>query len=466
MDATQTVLGIFREISDIPRASGNEAGIREWLRLRAIKDGFAHEIDAAGNILIRVPATPGYEAAPCTILQGHMDMVCLPIQFSDGKDGWLRSNGSTLGADDGIGIATALALVQEKDDYKPAHPALELLFTVEEETNMGGAQGLKSGFLSGSILLNLDSEDEGVFINGCAGGEEVSIDLPLSFGPAPFPLAYSLKVSGLLGGHSGVDIDKNRASANKLLARTLDCLQAITPLALGSLKGGSKDNAIATDAEASFAFAPAQEDAIVQAVKDFETQLKEEYKASDPGVTLTFTKTTLAKTASVADTRAVIKLLMGIPHGPTEWESDGSVKTSDNLAIIGIVDNAMQVRTSQRSTDDNSLIALSKSIIKLGVDAGGNAKIVDGSHYPGWSPNDASPLRARCVEIYHGLYGKDPIVRTIHAGLECGVIGATYPGLDMISLGATIQNPHSTGERLSIPTVQLVWDFLVTLLKN
>ncbi|MGR0480969.1 MAG: beta-Ala-His dipeptidase [Candidatus Electronema sp. V4] len=474
MDATQAVLDIFKQISLVfPRSSGHETNIMVWLQQRANRQGFATRIDDVGNLLIKVPATPGYEAAPCIVLQCHMDMVWLPaiqcVQETD-QDGntWLRA-GSTLGADDGIGLALAMALVEAQEGYTPAHPSLELLFTVQEETGMGGANGLQPGFITGKILVNIDSEEEGVFINGCAGGEGVAIALLLAFGKPVGDAFYNLKIDGLKGGHSGVDIDKGRASANKLMAASLDALNQITPLELGSFAGGSKDNAIASSASASFAFASAQAQALGQAVQKLQADFKQQYKDTDPDITLTFTKlpTPLASTAGQGDTTKVISLLMAIPHGVYERYPDGSVKTSDNLAIVGIDGGqTLNVTTSQRSPDTDSLHNLSNVIIQCGKAVGATAGVITGSTYPGWDPNPNSPLLQQCKNTYKYFFGEDPQVTTIHAGLECGLIGTKYEGMDMLSIGATIKDPHSTGERLLISSVGKVWELLVALLAS
>jgi len=473
MDAVQTVLNIFEQLSAVPRGSGREAQISLWLQQRAAAHGFASRVDQAGNLLIRVPATSGYETAPCIILQGHMDMVCEkapdsahdflkdPIHCIVEND-WLHADRTTLGADNGIAIALALALVE---DPTLAHPALELLFTVEEEVGLGGANLLEPGFITGKILLNLDSEDEGTFVIGCAGGQTVRLSLPLTHGTSPFDAAFNIKVSGLQGGHSGLDIHKHRASANKLLARTLAHIQKLTPLALISLNGGTAHNAISREASASFACAAAQGSAIRQAVKGFEAVLKKEYSMADGDLCLELTPTEMAPTISQIDTVKSLHLLMALPHGVAEMSAsiDGFVETSNNLARIEIVEAALNVVSSQRSTVMTRLQDLSERIAAMGELAGADVSISPA--YPGWQPDMHSPLLQRSVETYRSLFGSAPEVCMIHAGLECGTIGAIYGGLDMISLGATIENPHSPSERLYIPSVARVWRYLVTFLE-
>jgi dipeptidase D len=295
MDATQKVLNLFEQLSAVPRGSGRETKISRWLQERAEAHGFPWKADKAGNLVIRIPATPGYESAPVIVLQGHMDMVCEktpdsphdflkdPIRCIVEGD-WLHADRTTLGADNGIAIALALALAE---DESVAHPALELLFTVEEEVGIGGANHLQPGFILGKILVNLDSEDEGSFVIGCAGGIKTRIRLPLTFEKPALKAAFHLRVSGLRGGHSGVDIHKHRASANKLLARALAQLRKVTPLALMGLNGGTAHNAISREAQASFACDAEQTSALQQAVHEFESILNDEYSATESGITLT-----------------------------------------------------------------------------------------------------------------------------------------------------------------------------------
>ena len=297
MNPTEHVLAIFERLSAIPRGSGREEQVSLWLQGLARESGIPCAVDPAGNLIIRVPATPGRESAPVIVLQGHMDMVCEktpdslhdftkdPIRCIVAGD-WLHADHTTLGADNGIAIALALALV---GDPSVSHPPLELLFTVEEEVGLGGAHLLQPGFVTGKILVNLDSEDEGTFIIGCAGGQSTQIHLPLSFAEISGMDAFHLEVSGLHGGHSGVDIQKHFASANKLLARVLDRLQKITPLGLVSLAGGTAHNAISRQAEASFVCAAGQAAAFEQAVQSFEAILRNEYDPMETSLTLTLT---------------------------------------------------------------------------------------------------------------------------------------------------------------------------------
>ena len=474
MDSTQKVLNLFEQISAIPRGTKREAELRGWLRDWANRRQLTWSVDEAGNLVIRVPATPGFEKAPIIVLQGHMDMVCektpdSPHDFTRDpircivEGDWLRADRTTLGADNGIAIALAMALVE---DESVGHPPLELLFTVEEEVGIGGANLLQPGFIQGKTLLNLDSEDEGTFIVGCAGGQGTRIFLPLHFETQASQPAFRLEVSGLQGGHSGVDIHKHRASANNLLGRTLAQLQKMTSLRLVSMKGGTAHNAISRGAEAVIAFDPAQRERVEQGLQKLQTVLRDEYAASDPGVTLTLAPATAGQAATTADTARAIQLLTALPHGVAEMSAsvEGFVETSNNLATVEIAEGALQVVTSQRSTVMSRLAELTERISAIGALAG--AEVASGEAYSGWQPDRDSQLVRRSVEIYTQTFGKAPKVEMIHAGLECGVIGGIFGGMDMISLGATIQNPHSPGERLHIPSVGRVWQYLVAFMES
>jgi dipeptidase D len=473
MNATQQVLDLFEQLSAIPRGSGREAKLSRWLQERAEAHGFLWRADSARNLLIRVPATAGYENAPVVVLQGHMDMVCEktpesthdftldPIRCLVEGD-WLHADGTTLGADNGIAIALALALAE---DPSVAHPPLELLFTVEEEVGLGGANLLQPGFIKGKILLNLDSEEEGTFIVGCAGGQSTRMRLPSHQQAPALGPAFHLKVSGLQGGHSGVDIHKHRASANKLIARTLAEIRKVASIGLMSLDGGTAHNAISRGAEASFTCSVEEIPAIQQAVRDFEQVLNNEFSVAEHGILLTLTPADVGPAATGADTDKILRLLMALPHGVAEMSAsvEGFVETSNNLARIELAEGALKVVTSQRSNVMTRMAELTARITAIGELAG--AEVTSTEAYPGWQPEMKSPLLQRSVETYQRLFGVAPQVQIMHAGLECGTIGAIFGGMDMISLGATIENPHSPGERLHIPSVGKVWEYLVEFLK-
>lgn len=474
MDHTRRVLDYFEAISAIPRGSGREEKISQWLQQFAQQRNLFNQVDPAGNLLIRVPASTGYESAPVIILQGHMDMVCEktpdsthnfltdPIRCIVDGD-WLHADNTTLGSDNGIAIALALALV---DDATVQHPALELLFTVNEEVGLGGANHLQPGFIQGKILVNLDSEDEGTFIVGCAGGQSTRLSLPLKYENPIHTSAFNLTVRGLRGGHSGVDIHKHFANANKLLARALGHIREITAIGLVNLSGGTAHNAIPREAYASFNFAPEYLPAIQQTIQKLEADLCLEFAGVEQHVELTLTGISPQAAANTADTDKAIQLLLALPHGIVEMSAGvkGFVETSCNLANISIEDGNLKIVTSQRSTVMTGMKDITDRINAIAHLAG--AQISNTPAYPGWQPDMQSALLQRSVQTYTAEFGHTPDVRMIHAGLECGTIGSIYPGLDMISLGTTIENPHSPNERLYIPSIGKVWQYLVKFLQT
>lgn len=473
---TRTILGFFEQISAIPRGSRNEAEICAWLQAWAKQHGFASRTDEVSNLVIEVPASPGLEGAPTVVLQGHLDMVCEKAKGSthdftkdpiehvyEGE--WLRANQTTLGADNGIAIAMAMTAATESD---VPHPPLELLFTIDEETGLTGANALKPGFIAGKILLNIDSEDEGVLTVGCAGGRDTDLELPLTRVAAPAGHeAYHLVVSGLRGGHSGVDIHKQRGNALGLLARTLDQLLGETDLRIASLEGGSAHNVIPRDAEA-IVFVPTDSvAACAAAVERVAAVAGQELSKTDPKAKLTFAATGFDGPAWDADcSRRAVDLLLALPRGVAAYSQDieGLVETSNNLATARTQEDRFRVLTSQRSTVMSKLHQLTHRIEAVGRLVGAEAASDEG--YPAWQPNMNSALLARCQGVYRGLFDEEPVVEVIHAGLECGIIGAVSPGMDMISFGPTIEDPHSPQERIHVGTIGLVWDFLAALLKD
>ena len=475
---TGAVLEIFEEISRVPRCSKNESAIGSWVIRRAEDRGFQVKQDSAGNIVVRAPATNGYEGRPSVVLQGHLDMVCQktpdsnhdftkdPIRLVYDGD-WLTADRTTLGADNGIGIALGLALAT--DDHLK-HPPLELLFTVDEETGLTGANLLEPGFIEGRILLNLDSESEGVFIVGCAGGQHTQVTLPLSFLPLPENYdVWKLTAHGMRGGHSGVDIHKFRANANKILARVLDAARRRAEIRILALKGGSAHNAIARDAEATFVCGPSQSSALKDAVKVFEEAVQDEYASIEKEMALTLAEEGIdEKTGSFTKecTDTAIDLMLAIPHGVSEMSAkvEDHVETSNNLAIVDTKGDVLHILSSQRSSVISRLSAITAQIEAAAALAG--ARVEMGGGYPAWQPDMNSPLLKRCKDVYQSLFDKEPVVEVIHAGLECGIISSKYEGLDAISVGPTVENPHSPDERLYIPSVARVWDFLVELLKS
>jgi dipeptidase D len=477
--STQKILALFEEINSIPRCSKHEAQISRWLQEWADNRVLESQSDQAGNVVIRIPSTPEFSSADGIVIQGHMDMVCEKTAQSDHDfskdpirsaraDEWLQAHQTTLGADNGIAIAMALALAEDKS---VGHPALELLFTVDEETGLTGAKQLEPGFLQGRILLNIDSEDEGVFTVGCAGGIETDISLPLVFSAIPEKQKiFAIQVHGMRGGHSGIDIHKQRANANHVLARALHRAEKSVDFRILSVAGGKAHNAIPRDAEAAIACAPGQDASLKRILSDFEKVLQKEYASTDPSLALSLSPAdgdiSKGRWLSKQDTHKVIDLVLALPHGVLRMstEVEGLVETSSNLAKIEIKDESLKLRTSQRSSSESRLFEITSKIEAVSSLAG--AKTYNENEYPAWQPNLASPILKRCRRVYQNCFHREPKVEIIHAGLECGIIGSKYPGMDMISFGPTIKDPHSPDEKLHIPSVGKVWDFLLAVLKS
>ncbi len=476
---TESIIERFEEISRIPRCSKNEKEIGAWLMNWAEKNKFKPRMDGVGNVVIDVPASPGYENVPGVIIQGHMDMVCEktktsthdfekdPIKFVYDGD-WLKADETTLGADNGIAIAMA---VEAALDENVKHPHMELLFTVDEETGLTGATALEPGFLKGKYLLNVDSEDEGIFTVGCAGGKDTQMWLSYETEKAPDGYkALKLEAGGMSGGHSGVDIHQQRANAMHVLSRALSELRKETDIRISSISGGTAHNAIPRDAE-TFVFmaASAVEDAKKKIAALSET-VAAEYKKTDPKLSITLSETgdaDAAKVMSAESTRKVVDLVMAMPHGVDAYSNDiqGLVETSNNLATISCKeDGVFHVHSSQRSSVMDRMQFLTDRIEAVGRLAG--ARVETGGGYPAWQPDMDSKLLAICKEVYKKRFDKEPVVEIIHAGLECGIIGSKYPGMDMISFGPTIKNPHSPDECLEIKTIGMVWDFMADLLAS
>jgi dipeptidase D len=475
-DITRKVIDNLARINAIPRCSKKEEKIARWFVDWAAERRYQTRRDEAGNLCIKVPATAGRDAAPTIILQGHMDMVCEktpdsrhdfdsdPIRLVRNGD-WISADRTTLGADNGIALALALTLVEES---AVVHPPLELLFTVDEESGLLGAKNLDPGLVDGLILLNIDSEEEGVLTIGCAGGQETRIRLEPQRTTAPLDHPYlDLTISGLRGGHSGIDIHKPRASANVLMARTLHAISRVSPIGIVSMKGGTVHNAIARDAAARITTAPEHLERVRQVVAECRKTFSNEVGAGESQLDIRLneaaTQTAGDDTLTAADTRKAIALLLGLPHGVTRMSADieGLVETSNNLATVVLSDAGFEILSSQRSAVMTRLAEITARIHAVADLAG--AAATDENSYPAWEPSLDSALLQRCKAVYRDRFGKDPVVQTIHAGLECGLIGDKKPGLDMISFGPTIENPHSPDEKLFVPSVVRVWDFIVHL---
>ncbi|WP_372947157.1 aminoacyl-histidine dipeptidase [Mariniphaga sp.] len=473
----QPLFNYFEEICQVPRPSKKEEKIRKFLLDFARKNNLQAKTDKAGNVLISKSATPGRENNPTVILQTHMDMVC--EKNSDKKfdfnndpiepmivDGWVKANGTTLGADCGIGIAAQMAVLTSN---KIKHGPLECLITVDEETGLTGAFALQPGFMKGSILLNLDSEDEGEIFIGCAGGIDTLISFTFKNEPVPKnSVAVKLSVSGLLGGHSGDDIHKNRGNAIKILNRFLWKASREFSVKLSEFDGGNLRNAIARESSAILLLPINEKENLLNAFEEFTAKVKFEFEKNEPNLKLKAEK--VAIPGQIVDTETQKKLLDSIyacPHGILEMSSrmEGMVETSTNLASIKFANgNKIIITTSQRSELESRKYFAAEMVQSVFELAGADVTHSDG--YPGWTPNSDSKILGTTVASYKKLFGKEPIVRSIHAGLECGLFLEKYPNLDMVSFGPTIKGAHSPDERLNIETTEKFWKHLVDVLEN
>jgi len=474
----QRLLERFEEITRIPRCSKNEEAVTQWFEAWARDHRWPSRRDPAGNLLIAVPASPGCERAPGVVIQGHLDMVCEktpesahdfardPIRVIREGD-WIQADGTTLGADNGVALALGTVIAE---DPQLRHPPIELLFTVDEETGLTGAKKLAPGFVEGRILINLDSETEGVFTVGCAGGRDVQIRRDLCFGPVPQShRRLKLTVGGLRGGHSGIDIHRHRANANKLLARALNAMMPIGELRLMAVSGGTRRNAIPRDAAALIACRPECAEALRRQAAECAERFRSEFLC-EPSLSLSLSEAPAAASGPEAmipeDGSLVVSLLLALPHGVAQMAPDfaDQVLTSSNLAVIATTDRRIEIATSQRSLSRPGLDAISDQVRAAAALAG--AQTHTESQYPPWTPNPVSPLLARCREVYRSLYRREAEVRAIHAGIECAIIGDTYPGMDMISFGPTTENAHSPAERLHVPSLAKIGEFLGALLQS
>jgi dipeptidase D len=472
----QIVWMFFHQITQVPRPSKQESQIIEYLESFAREYHIAIKKDAAGNILMSKPATPGYENLPVVILQSHVDMVCEKNGnkvFDFGKEAiqtlvegnWVRADGTTLGADNGIGVAAELAILAS-DDIE--HGPIECLFTVDEETGLTGAKALEAGFMTGKILLNLDSEDEGEIFIGCAGGKGTQADLYYkSLSASPELDYFRIDVNELNGGHSGSEIHKGLGNANKILVRFLYLLKTNFDFTLCAINGGNQHNAIPREAYAIIGLHPEDRETIRAMLNRFAAQIENELKHVDPKVQMVMRS--VDKQEKYINPQTVEKLIYALhacPHGVISMSHDieGLVETSTNLASVKTEDNQIVIVTSQRSSIESAKDAIANQVASTFLLAG--AKVAQGDGYPGWTPNPDSRILKVAKESYKQLFNKEPKIMAIHAGLECGLFLEKYPYLDMISFGPTLRDVHSPNERIQIDTVDLWWEHLLHLLKN
>jgi dipeptidase D len=466
----------FYEITRIPRASGNEKGVGDYLVNVAERLGLPHKRDEAGNVLISKPGTKGHENAGTVVLQSHQDMVCeknKDVVFDFAKDpiklirdgDYIKADGTSLGADNGAGIAASLAVLESTD---LEHPPIECLFTTDEETGMTGAKNMKSDFLKGKVLLNLDSEEEGDIYVGCAGGADNVLSLKVTKAELPAGTQYAdIKLSGLKGGHSGLDIHEGRGNAIKMLARFLWNTADSLGLSLASFTGGSKRNAIPREAEVTVAVPEEKMAELEKEAAKWEKIFKEELYPLEDQMKLKVEKIgAVEKVLSKESASKLLDLIAVLPHGVLAMSRTlpNLVETSTNVAIIRAEGDEIFIDLSHRSSSASSLLSVSQRTESLARLC--NLGIKAGSGYPGWQPNMSSKVLNLSRETYKELFGKDVHIKAIHAGLECGLIGEKYPGMDMISFGPTLRNVHSPDEVIYYPSVEFFWKFLVHLLKK
>ncbi len=464
----------FQTLCEIPRPSKHEEQLRDYLKGWAELRGLFVHVDTAGNLIIRKPATPGMENRAGVVLQGHLDMVCQANSgtehdfFKDPirpvlKDGWLVAENTTLGADNGIGVALALAVLAAED---LPHGPVEALFTLDEEAGMGGALGLEPGVLQGKYMINIDTEEWGEFYMGCAGGIDVNVTRQYQREAVPAGhVVREIWVKGLTGGHSGADIHLERGNANKILIRLISELARETGLRLSSLKGGTARNALSREAVAVVAFPEADAAKIDAALDRFQSTVRFELAGVDDNVTLTSVAASAADVMAVADQTPLLAALHAAPHGVKRMSQRvaGVVETSNNLGVVVVGEGKLFANMMVRSLLDTGTWMLAREIESLFSLAGYTVELEGG--YPGWAPNPQSSLLEVVKNVYRQAYGREAGVKVIHAGLECGIIGAKYPGMDMVSFGPDIRGAHAPGERVNVESVGKVWSLLQDILK-
>ena len=466
-----SVFRYFEEICSIPHTSHHEKALSDYCVQFAKAHGLACRQDEMGNVLIKAPATPGYENQPALILQGHLDMVgdktaACPLDLEKDAiqlvvDGdYVRAEGTTLGGDDGIAVAMAMAIL---DDDSLSHPAIEAIFTVDEETGMYGAEGLDVSVLKGRRMLNMDSEDEGIFTVSCAGGARADCCLPVTRSAFSAPV-LEISVTGLVGGHSGAEIDKGRANSSMLLGRVLCALEEKTDLRVISVCGGLKDNAIPTGSVALVAADAAAAQAVCA---EMDAAFKKEYRVNDPAITVSVrpAETDLLP-LDESSSRSVVCMLTCLPNGIQAMSADmpGLVQTSLNLGILTTGDDAVHASFSVRSSVATQKQMLIQRLRSLMERLGGS--VSTHGEYPGWEYMPQSPLRDLMVQVFTDQYGYAPKVEAIHAGLECGLFSAKLPGLDCVSFGPDLKEIHTFRESMSVASVQRVYAMVVETLKR
>ncbi len=472
----QILWNYFYEIAQVPRPSKKEEKIREYMKSFAQKNNFELKEDEAGNMVIKVPASNGCENKPTVVLQGHLDMVTEknkgtehdfdndPIKLVNEGD-WIAADGTTLGADNGIGVAAGMAAAT---DDSVTHGPLELLCTIDEETGMTGVNALQPGFIEGKILLNMDSEEDGSFYVGCSGGvDTVGVFKVPTKKVKKDLVAYDVLIGGLKGGHSGLDIQAGRANAIRLLGQLLNSMKDVK-FRIASISGGSKRNAIPREAEATILIKASDEKKIKKIIDRFIADYLLEFNKNDGGLEIGFTESSneIETVFAKKFTSSLIRVLLSVPHGILAMSPDieGLVETSTNLATIVTEDKQVRIGTSQRSSVESAKVNAS-NMVKSVFELGGASQVITGDGYPGWQPNMDSELLKISRNVYSETFGKDAEVKAIHAGLECGILGNKYDNLDMISFGPTITGAHSPDEKVHIKAVGNFYELLKGILK-
>jgi len=465
----------FDRLAAIPRASTKEAAAREYVRATAAKLGLQSVQDDVGNLVVRKPARTGREGAPMALLQGHLDMVCEknegtvhdfdadPIKVARDGD-WLKADGTTLGADNGVGVSAALAVIESTDI---AHGPLEFVFTIDEESGLTGASAFPGGLLKSKYFLNLDNEEIGTLCIGCSGGVKTTARRKVRLRPAGAGSAWRIKVSGLKGGHSGVDIHQGRGNALRIMGGTLQVLLDRLPIEIAEVNGGSAQNAIPREGAALVVLDPSRENELKTLVATAEAGYKADLGGFDSGLQITVEKAERpGKVLDANDGKQTVALLASLHHGVLAMSPDvaGLVQTSTNLATVNTKGDVVEIVTSQRSAIESSMLAASCMVATVCGLAG--FEVEHGGKYPGWKPEPNSDIVRKLQEVHKKLFGEPAKLIAMHAGLECGVIGEKYPGMQMVSFGPTIVDPHSPNERVQISSVESFWNYLKLVLES
>jgi dipeptidase D len=465
----------FDALAAIPRASTKEAAAREYVLAQAARLGLEVVQDKAGNIVVRKPAHKGREGATKALLQGHLDMVCEknegtahnfdtdPIKVVRDGD-WLKADGTTLGSDNGVGVAAALAVMESTDI---AHGPLEFVFTIDEETGLTGAAEFQAGVLKSSYFLNLDNEEKGTLCIGCSGGVTTTARRKVTLRPAGAGAGWRIKVLGLKGGHSGVDIHQGRGNALRILGGVLQKALESLPVEVSDIKGGSAQNAIPREASSIVVLDAAREKDLKSLVATAEAEYKADLGSFDPDLQITVEKAERPeKVLDSTDAKQTVALLVTVPHGVLAMSPDvpGLVQNSTNLAIITTKGDMIEIVTSQRSAIESSKQASARMVATACRLAG--FEVEHRGSYPGWKPEPTSEIVRKLQAVHQELFGEPAKLIAMHAGLECGVIGEKYPGMQMVSFGPTIVDPHSPNERVQISSVESFWKYLKAVLER